>query len=308
MLFFFSLEDTRASLTLLCPHSWPCSEESHISLGWKALLEILLQWWNDSCSRTLSFFLGHRSFEGGLTFNEWCGWAGERCKGTGINGICAAWWGIIAIVWKSNSRQKRRADDTSDLWKALKRAAKCGNLGQSSLTPSGKKREWKLGEVNHYCYGRLPKIALMFKDSDIHTFSMWVCHMALSRISVHTKSERVGELHSSQSVSELHSSLPHHCQFMSFTLSFLTASSTKWVCRPRNEGVAIVRAYTTWVRNVRHYSSISLLPLSPAFRLYDEHPQAVCGQRAEPVWDGSHREERAHPDLCSDHWPHSHRH
>lgn len=43
-------------------------------------------------------------------------------------------------------------------------------------------------------------------------------------------------------------------------------------------------------------------------RLYDEHPQAVCGQRPESVRDGPHREARTHPDHCPDHWRHSHRH
>lgn len=49
-------------------------------------------------------------------------------------------------------------------------------------------------------------------------------------------------------------------------------------------------------------------PLFSRFRLYDEHPQAVRCQRAEPVRDGSHREERAHPDHGSDHRRHSHCH
>ena len=44
------------------------------------------------------------------------------------------------------------------------------------------------------------------------------------------------------------------------------------------------------------------------FRLYDEHPQAVCGQRPEPVWDRPHREERTHPDICPNHQGHAHRH
>ncbi|KAG7237090.1 hypothetical protein INR49_032840 [Caranx melampygus] len=40
--------------------------------------------------------------------------------------------------------------------------------------------------------------------------------------------------------------------------------------------------------------------------LYDEHPQAVCGQCPKLVWDRSHREERTHPHLCPDHRGHSH--
>lgn len=35
-------------------------------------------------------------------------------------------------------------------------------------------------------------------------------------------------------------------------------------------------------------------------RLHDEHPQALCGQRAESVWDWPHREEGPHPNHCRD--------